>query len=32
MYTFIDMFEYIYTVDKNETRVVKPELTHIDVD
>lgn len=32
MYTFIDMFEYIYTVDKNETQVVKPELTHIDVD
>jgi len=26
------MFEYIYTVDKNETQVVKPKLTRVDVD
>jgi hypothetical protein len=32
MFTFLDMFEYIYTDDKIETQVVKPELTHMDVD
>ncbi len=32
MFTFLYMFEYIYTVDKNETQVVKPKLTRVDVD
>jgi len=32
MYTFLDMFEYIYAIEKNETRVVKPNLTRVDVD
>nr|QPI16629.1 MAG: hypothetical protein NIOZUU159_00122 [Virus NIOZ-UU159] len=32
MYTFLDMFEYIYAIEKNETQVVKPKLTRVDVD
>jgi len=32
MFTFLDMFEYIYVIDKNETKVIKPELTRVDVD
>lgn len=32
MFTFLDMFEYIYVIDKNETQVVKPKLTRVDVD
>ncbi len=32
MFTFLDMFEYIYAVDKNETQVVKSKLTRVDVD
>jgi hypothetical protein len=32
MYTFLDMFEYIYSIEKNETQIVKPKLTHVDVD
>ena len=32
MYTFLDMFEYIYAIEKNETQVVKPKLMRVDVD
>lgn len=32
MFTFLDMFEYIYVIDKNETKVIKPELIRVDVD
>jgi len=32
MYTFLDMFEYIYAIEKNETQVAKPKLTRVDID
>lgn len=32
MYTFLDMFEYIYVIDKNETHVAKLKLPRVDVD
>ena len=32
MFIFLDMFEYIYVIDNNETQVVKPKLTRVDVD
>lgn len=32
MYIILDMFEYIYNIEKNETKVIKPKISRIDID